>query len=165
MSKDKKGFDVLYNNYSTSLYGVINMIVKKEEFAEEILQDTFIKIWKKIEDYDASKGRFFTWMLNIARNMAIDKLRSKEFKSGSKTDDISTFVDIGDSGYAEKHNMDHIGVRDVLKKLSEEHQFLIQKMYFEGYSQSEIAEEFDIPLGTVKTRVRAAMSKLRELFQ
>ena len=165
MSKDKRGFDVLYNNYSSSLYGVINLIVKKEEFAEEILQDTFIKIWKKIEDYDASKGRFFTWMLNIARNMAIDKLRSKEFKSGSKTDDISSFVDIGDSGYAEKNNMDHIGVRDVLKKLSDDHRFLIQKMYFEGYSQSEIAEEFDIPLGTVKTRVRAAMSKLRELFQ
>lgn len=141
------------------------MIVKKEEFAEEILQDTFIKVWKKIEDYDASKGRFFTWMLNIARNMAIDKLRSKEFKAVSKTDDISSFVDIGDSEYAEKHNMDHIGVKDVLKKLSEEHQFLIQKMYFEGYSQSEIAEEFDIPLGTVKTRVRSAMSKLRELFQ
>jgi len=164
MSKDKRGFDVLYNNYSTSLYGVIHMIVKKEEFAEEILQDTFIKIWKKIEDYDSSKGRLFTWMLNIARNMAIDKLRSKEVKSGSKTDDISNFVDIGDSGYSEKHNTEHIGVRDVLKKLPEEHQFLIQKMYFEGYSQSEIAEEFNIPLGTVKTRVRSAMSKLRELF-
>ncbi len=147
------------------MYGVINIIVKKEEFAEEILQDTFIKVWKKIEDYDASKGRFFTWMLNIARNMAIDKLRSKEFKSGSKTDDISTFVNIGDSGYSEKYNMDHIGVREVLKKLPEEHQFLIQKMYFEGYSQSEIAEEFNIPLGTVKTRVRSAMAKLRELFE
>jgi RNA polymerase sigma-70 factor (ECF subfamily) len=165
VSKDKRGFDILYNNYSTSLYGVIHMIVKKEEFAEEVLQDTFIKIWKKIEDYDPSKGRFFTWMLNIARNMAIDKLRSKEFKSGSKTDDLSTFVDIGDSGYSEKHNMDHIGVREVLNKLPEEHQFLIQKMYFEGYSQSEIAEEFNIPLGTVKTRVRSAMSKLRELFE
>ncbi|MDB5272045.1 MAG: polymerase, sigma-24 subunit, subfamily [Chitinophagaceae bacterium] len=165
ISKDKKGFDILYNNYSSSLYGVIHLIVKKEEYSEEILQDTFLKIWKKIDDYDASKGRFFTWMLNIARNMAIDKLRSKEFKAGNKTDDISSYVDIGDTGYADKHNMDHIGVKDVLNKLPEEHRFLIQKMYFEGYSQSEIAEEFDIPLGTVKTRVRTAMSKLRELFQ
>ncbi len=141
------------------------MILKKEVYSEEILHDTFLKIWQKIEDYDASKGRFFTWMLNIARNMAIDKLRSKEFKSGTKTDDVSNFVNIADSEYSDKNVSDYIGVKEVLNKLPEEQKFLIEKMYFEGYSQSEIAEEFDIPLGTIKTRVRAGMSKLRALFQ
>jgi RNA polymerase sigma factor (sigma-70 family) len=164
-SRDKKGFDYLYDNYSSSLYGVINTILKKEEFSEEILHDTFLKIWRKIDDYDASKGRFFTWILNIARNMAIDKLRSKEFKSGTKTDDISNFVNISDSEYADKNKLEHIGVKEVLNKLPEEQKFLIEKMYFEGYSQSEIAEEFNIPLGTIKTRVRSGMSKLRILLQ
>ena len=164
-SKDKKGFDYLYDNYSSSLYGVINTILKKEEFSEEILHDTFIKIWQKIDDYDPSKGRFFTWILNIARNMSIDKLRSREFKSTAKTDDISGFVNILDSGYVDKNNFDYIGVKEVLNKLPDEQKFLIEKMYFEGYSQSEIAEEFNIPLGTIKTRVRSGMSKLRVLFQ
>jgi RNA polymerase sigma factor (sigma-70 family) len=139
--------------------------LKKEEYSEEILHDTFIKIWQKIEDYDPSKGRFFTWILNIARNMSIDKLRSKEFKTTTKTDDISSFVNIHDSGYADRNNFEHIGVKEVLNKLPEEQKFLIEKMYFEGYSQSEIAEEFNIPLGTIKTRVRSGMSKLRVLFQ
>jgi RNA polymerase sigma factor (sigma-70 family) len=129
------------------------------------LHDVFLKVWNKIEDYDASKGRFFTWMLNIARNLAIDKLRSKENKVRSKTDDLSGYVNIEDDGYREHHQSEHIGVREVVAKLPEEQKFLIEKMYFEGYSQSEIAEEYNIPLGTVKTRVRAGMTKLRMLFQ
>ena len=163
-SKDKKGFNYLYDNYSSSLYGVINTILKKEEYSEEILHDTFLKIWQKIDDYDSSKGRFFTWILNIARNMSIDKLRSREFKSTVKTDDIAGFVNIHDTEYSDKNNLDHIGVKEVLNKLPEEQKFLIEKMYFEGYSQSEIAEEFNIPLGTIKTRVRSGMAKLKALF-
>lgn len=141
------------------------MIVKKEEYSEELLHDVFLKIWDKIEDYDAAKGRFFTWIINIARNMSIDKLRSKENKARTKTDDISDFVDIGNASYSDQQKAEHIGIRDVVSKLPEDQKFLIEKMYFEGYSQSEISEEFNIPLGTVKTRVRAGMSKLRSIFQ
>ncbi len=164
-SKDKKGFDYLYDNYSTALFGIIDAILKREAYSEEILHDTFIKIWQKMDDYDASKGRFFTWMLNIARNTAIDKLRSKEYKSTTKTDDLSNFVNIVDRDSPEVTQSDYIGVREVLDKLPEEQKFLIEKMYFEGYSQSELAEEFTIPLGTIKTRVRSGMSKLRVLLQ
>jgi RNA polymerase sigma factor (sigma-70 family) len=159
--KDKRGIDYLYDSYSSSLYGVILRIVRSEDLAEEILQDCFLKIWDKIELYDAGKGKLFTWMINIARNLALDKLRSKEFKKKSKTDELSSNVSMHET---EKIYPEHIGVKEMLDKLSPEQKELIDLMYFKGYSQSEIAEEFGIPLGTIKTRVRAAMSKLRTLF-
>ena len=77
LTKDRNGAEALYDMYSSSLYGVIFRIVQHEEIAEDLLQDTFIRIWNSFSSYDASKGRLFTWMVNVARNIAIDKTRSK----------------------------------------------------------------------------------------
>ena len=159
-----KAFEYLYDNYSGAVYGIILKIVRSEDFAQELLNDCFLKIWNKIPDYDASKGRLFTWMLNIARNSALDKLRSKEYKAKMKTDDVSENVSISDHQYSQANNPDYIGVKEMVQQLPVEQQKLIHLMYFQGYSQSEIAEELNIPLGTVKTRVRAAMITLRKLF-
>jgi RNA polymerase sigma-70 factor (ECF subfamily) len=159
--KDKRGIDYLYDNYSSALYGVILRIVKTEDLAEEVMQDCFLKIWEKIEMYDDSKGKLFTWIISIARNLALDKLRSKEVSRIKKTDELSFNVSKFE---ADKIDPEHIGVKDMLDKLPPEQKNLIDLMYFQGYSQSEISEEFGIPLGTIKTRVRAAMSKLRTLF-
>jgi RNA polymerase sigma factor (sigma-70 family) len=139
--------------------------VKKEELAEEVLHDAFLKIWDKIGEYSSQKGKLFTWMLNITRNLSIDKIRSKEFRKSAKTDDISLNVSINDGEYSNKHKPEHIGIKELLDNLPEDQKSLIDLMYFQGYSQSEIAEEYDIPLGTVKTRVRTAMQKLREMFK
>ena len=163
VARDKKALEYLYDNYSSTLNGVIFKILKSENLAEEILQDTFLRVWDKIKDYDAAKGRLFTWMVNIARNLSIDKTRSKEFKAGSKSEDIDSNVYISDVYYSEKNNPEHIGIKSMLDQLVPEQKKVIDLMYFQGYSQSEISEEFDIPLGTVKTRVRAAMGKLRNL--
>lgn len=163
VSKDKKAFEYLYDNYSSTLNGVIFKIVRSEELAQEILQDTFLRVWDKIKDYDSSKGRLFTWMVNIARNLSIDKTRSKEFKVASKSDDLDSNVYVSDVYYSEKNNPEHIGIKSLLDQLMPEQKKVIDLMYFQGYSQSEISEEFDIPLGTVKTRVRAAIGKLRNL--
>jgi RNA polymerase sigma factor (sigma-70 family) len=146
------------------VYGIILKIVRSEDFAQELLNDCFLKIWNKISDYDSSKGRLFTWILNIARNIALDKLRSKEYKAKLKTDDVSENVSISDMQYSQANNPDYIGVKEIIEKLPVEQKKLIDLMYFQGYSQSEIAEELNMPLGTVKTRVRAAMSTLRKLF-
>jgi RNA polymerase sigma factor (sigma-70 family) len=159
-----KAFEYLYDNYSGAVYGIILKIVRSEDFAQELLNDCFLKIWNKISDYDASKGRLFTWILNIARNIALDKLRSKEYKAKLKTDDVSENVSISDMQYSQANNPDYIGVKEIIEKLPVEQKKLIDLMYFQGYSQSEIAEELNMPLGTVKTRVRAAMSTLRKLF-
>jgi len=164
-SRDRAAFEYFYDRYSSAVYGVIFKIVKIEELSEEVLQDAFLKFWDKIADYNPEKGRLFTWMLNLTRNMAIDKIRSKEFKGIRKTDDISHNVHIFDEGYSEKNKSEFIGVKELVEQLSPDQRQIIDLMYFQGYSQSEIAEEFEIPLGTVKTRAKAAMQKLKELFK
>jgi RNA polymerase sigma-70 factor (ECF subfamily) len=160
----KQALEYLYDKYSNALYGIILKIVEKSDVAEEVLQDTFIRVWDKIGEYDKGKGRLFTWMLNIARNLAIDKLRSKEFSQASKTNFNIQNVHIPDNskGYVA---VDGIGMDKVLDKLPPDQKQLIDMMYFQGYSQSEISEKLAIPLGTVKTKVRNAMMKLRDLLK
>ena len=139
-------------------------IVRKEEVGEEVLQDVFLKIWDRIGSYEPSKGRLFTWMLNIARNQAIDKTRSKEMSKGRKTDDIDNLVNTIDRQESAELQVEAIGLKEVLTKLPEEQRFVIDLLYLKGYTQSEVAEEFGIPLGTVKTRTRMGMIELRSLL-
>lgn len=161
--RDREALTYLYDHYSSALFGVIIRIVQKEELAEEILQDVFLKIWDKISSYDSTKGKLFTWMLNIARNQAIDKTRSKEISKSNKTKDLDTLVHTVDRQEYQEQAIDGIGVKEVLKSLPEDQQFIVEYLYFKGYTQSELAEESGIPLGTVKTRLRAAMQQLRTL--
>lgn len=161
-AKDRVALEYLYDHYSSALYGVIFRVLKKEAIAEEVLQDVFMKIWDRFENYDASKGRLFTWMLNIARNQAIDKTRSKEISKEQKTGGIENVVSRIDNEEYFEQSVEGIGVRDILKALPEEQKFVVEHLYFQGYSQSELAEEFNIPLGTVKTRLRLAMQQLRK---
>lgn len=120
-----------------------------------------MKIWDRFDNYDPAKGKLFTWLINIARNQAIDKTRSKEISKGKKTGDIQNVVSRIDSNeYIEQH-IDGIGITDILKNLSEDQKFVVEHLYLKGYTQSELSDEFDIPLGTVKTRLRMAMQQLR----
>lgn len=153
--------EYLYDHYSGALYGVIYRIINKEEIAEEVLQDVFMKIWDRFENYDATKGKLFTWMVNVARNQAIDKTRGKEISKDKKTRDIENVVSRIDRTDFVEQSTDSIGVKDILKNLPDDQKFVVDHLYFKGYSQSELSEEFDIPLGTVKTRVRMAMQQLR----
>jgi len=163
-AQKSSAFEYLYDNYSAAIYGVIVRIVKSEEVAQEVLHDVFMKAWKNINAYSAEKGRLYTWLVNISRNASIDKLRSKEIKKTGKTDSVSDNVHIIDNANSTEQSIDSIGLEKVLDKLSDELRFVIDQMYFKGYTQTEISEEFDIPLGTVKTRARTAMRTLRELL-
>lgn len=162
-SRDNSAVSVLYDMYSPALYGVIFQIVKVEEIAEDVLQEAFLKIWKSFDSYDESRGRLFTWMINICRNLAIDKIRSKEFRMKVATDELPVN---GHPGFTtETFNTDHIGIREVVDKLNPEQKQIIDLMYFGGLTQSEIAKEYNIPLGTVKTRARSAVKVLSKLFR
>lgn len=163
--KDQSALDYLYDHYSGALYGVVYRILKKEEIAEEVLQDVFLKIWDKVESYDPAKGKLFTWMMNIARNQAIDKTRSKEFSQGRKTDDIDYLVNKIDTQENGQLAVDAIGLKEVLMKLPEDQRFIVNQLYLKGYTHSEVAEEFNIPLGTVKTRTRLALMELRTILK
>jgi RNA polymerase sigma factor (sigma-70 family) len=151
----------LYDHYSAALYGMIIRIVKNEGVAEEVLQDVFLKIWNRFDNYDASKGRLFTWMLNLARNLAIDRTRSREIIKSQKTSDIGNFVNTINNADSIEQKTDDIGVKDILKALPEEQRFVVEHLYLKGFTQSELAEESGIPLGTIKTRLRLAMQQLR----
>ncbi len=162
-AQDTKAVSMLYDMYSATLYGVILQIVKVEETAEDVLQESFVKIWNSFQSYDASKGRLFTWMINICRNQSIDKIRSKQHRVSLKTKEIpaSPKADFGSDSF----KPDHIGVREITEKLHPDQKQIIDLMYFEGMTQSEIAEEYNLPLGTVKTRARSAIKVLGKLFK
>ncbi|HXP49466.1 MAG TPA: sigma-70 family RNA polymerase sigma factor, partial [Bacteroidia bacterium] len=159
---DQEAMAVLYDNYSAALLGVIFRIVDSSEAAEDILQEVFIKIWKNISSYDRSKGKLFTWLINIARNAAIDSMRVKDYAIKSKIQSIDNSVRSINRQYNVSTQVDHIGLKTLVDKLKPEYKVLVDKLYFEGYTQEEAAEELGIPLGTVKTRIRAAINHLRE---
>ncbi|MBB6005127.1 RNA polymerase sigma factor [Arcicella rosea] len=163
-SKDERGFSILYDNYSSALYGVILKIVRSEEVAADVMQDSFVKIWRNIEGYNRTKGTLFTWILNVARNTAIDRIRSQEFQNSQKNHDLDDHVNFIDSQGGSQFDIDAIGVKKVIENLRPEHQQIIDLLYFKGYTQAEVAEEFGIPLGTVKTRVKSAIVQLRQYF-
>lgn len=144
------------------MYGTAERIIQNEEITSEVVQDIFMKIWNKIDQYDRKKGRFFTWMLNMTRNAAIDKVRSKEINRSAKTDSIDDYVYTIDNQNKTELSIDSIGVKELMNDLAEEQRFILLKVYFEGFTHSEIAEEFGIPLGTVKTRLRSALKHLRK---
>jgi RNA polymerase sigma-70 factor (ECF subfamily) len=146
------------------MYGVIQRIVQNEAIAEDVLQESFLKIWSNFIQYDASKGRLFTWMINICRNLSIDKVRSKEYTNLRKNQDIENVVSFNSSFLNPSYNPDTIDVKEIVKKLEPEYYTIIDLLFFKGYSQSEAAEKLNIPLGTVKTRSRAAIQKLRMIF-
>ena len=162
--QEEAAMSILYDKYSAALYGVILRIVKTEEVAEDVMQETFIKIWTSFRQYDKEKGRLFTWIVNIARNAAIDKIRSKEFRVGSRERSLDASpVSHMHSSYEVRP--DNIGIKDMVGKLNPDQKKIIDMMYFDGYTQSEVAEKLDIPLGTVKTRARAAMKFLTKLLR
>jgi RNA polymerase sigma-70 factor (ECF subfamily) len=160
--QDEQAFSYLYDNYSGALYGVIKQIVPDGELASDVLQEVFVNIWRKIESYDASKGRLFTWMLNIARNAAIDKTRSKIYQEGLRQkplEENGAFVDV-----AVRPGVDDYGLKKQLFKLKEEHRLLIDLSYFQGFTHEQIAKALNMPVGTVKTRIRSALTQLRTLL-
>lgn len=164
LSRDESGFNYLYDNYAGALYGVVLRIVTYKEEANEVLQDVFVKIWNSIHQLDLTKGSFYTWMLNIARNSAIDRLKSKNFQNDLKNQSIPDFVNDNDGFSIEQHH-DFNEVQNVVNALREDYKVIINKAYFEGLTQEEISENLGIPLGTVKTRTRAAFCELRELLK
>lgn len=153
----------LYERYSAAIYGIVSNIIPNEEAAKETLQDVFIKIWNNGDKYDATKGRLFTWMVQIARNVAIDTLRSSQFKKGNKTESLPNFVS-NNAAHSEEQQAHDSALRRIVSKLEYSNRRIIELLYFEDYTQKEVSEELGIPLGTVKSKVRKAITQLRELL-
>ncbi len=161
--KDIKAFETLYGMYSDSMQGVIYNIVRDQDIAQEVMQDVFIKAWNSADSYSAKKGRFFTWLINISRNAAIDKTRSKAFKNSKQNLNSDYFVDIIQTQDSLDDQTDAIGIKKFVTKLADKCKAVIELLYFKGYTQKEASEELDMPIGTIKTRNRNCIKELREM--
>lgn len=164
LKKDDRSFTLLYDNYSRSLYGVIYNLVRNTEEAEDVLQEVFVKIWKNIDSYNASKGRLYTWMLNIARNTSIDRLRSKNFNNSQKNLTSDNFVHLHADSSQATNAIDAIGIKKFIRQLKPKCIQLIELLFYKGYTQQEASDELEIPLGTVKTNNRNCMNELRRMI-
>lgn len=163
-ANNRSAFEFLYDHYSAALYGVVLRIVKEEERAADVLQDSFLKIWRNIGSYSSEKGTLFTWMLNIARNTAIDKLRVEaKIERNVVRLDVPGGVahEVADgSNYA----LFEIDVKTWVGRLAPDRRIPIELVYFQGYTHEEAAKVLSIPLGTLKSRVRKGLQELRSVF-
>ncbi|RTL59842.1 MAG: sigma-70 family RNA polymerase sigma factor [Sphingobacteriales bacterium] len=162
--KDEQAFAMVYRNYGQALLNIIKKVLNDDgETARDVLQEAMLKIWNNIHTYDAGKGTLFTWMLNVCRNMAIDKTRSKDFKNQRRNQSFDLVSFVKESQQVSP-NPETIGVNKMLQVLNEEQRQVVNTVYMLGYSHSEAAEKLNLPVGTVKTRLRSAIIELKKQF-
>jgi RNA polymerase sigma-70 factor, ECF subfamily len=169
-ANDSKALEALYNRYSPLLYTLIKKIIAEENNTREVLSDIFVIIWKKIELFDFTSDNVYTWLVTLARNKAVDTIKRRGDESGSEpyTDeyeneyiipklsvtsdplDLETALNIKES------------VSAALGRLTDAQQFVISLAYYEGLTQNEIADRLKIPLPTVKSKIKIALSKLKD---
>ena len=162
--KDEAGMRYLFDHYGGALNNIIGRIITEPEVCEEVLHDVLLRIWDNVDTYEPGKSRLFTWMARIARNAAIDRVRSKGYRQNGKTDGIDAIV-VNHTTLSETMPVEHIGLAKLLDALDNNYRSIIDLLYFKDYTQAETAEALDLPLGTVKTRSRRALQKLRELLK
>jgi len=163
---DETALGALYDRWVRSLYSLVLHLLKDPDEAEDVVEETFWQAWRKADSYEPSKGAVSTWLLTIGRRKALDRLRSRKRSKEDAISDDRTFADLQSN--APDPAIDAEGaelrehVRAALNELPDEQREVLELGYFSGLSQSEIADATGQPLGTVKTRMRLAMQKLRE---
>ncbi len=163
--RDEQALASLYDRYRLILFGLLIRILNSREEAEDVLQEVFLQVWRRAADFDERRGRAFTWLITLARSRAIDRLRqlgSRERLALSAIDFVDDVASspVRDALRSEQRQI----VAGALAELSEEQRRALTLAYFEGLTQTEIAARLSSPLGTVKTRMRSGMIKLRELL-
>lgn len=161
--RDKQAVALVFENYGVLLYNTINRIVKDEAMSEDVLQTVLLKVWENGQNFDVSKGSLFTWLVSISRNSAIDKTRTRDFRITQESKQAVEVVSIAEEVFMEDES-DKVYARQLIAQLSADHQKLINMSFIEGYTHKEICEHLEIPLGTVKTRIRMAIKHLRSII-
>ena len=169
-AKDKDALNILYNRYMTPVYSLSLHMLKQPPLAEEVTQDVFLNIWLKADSFNASRGNPRSWIMSVAHHRVVDVIRSRR-RTYTMTDPegYETLERLPASGPSVEaqvtQNLDRERIVRALATLPDNQREVIELAYFEGYSQSEMAEKLSQPLGTIKTRVRLAMQKLRTSLQ
>jgi len=159
--RNDKAIALLYDNYGDTLLGVAKKVVRSDDLAQDVLQESFIKIWKKADSYDPAKAKLFTWLFRITRNTAIDKLRSVSTKSDKEIQiDVSNVYTIG----VDSTRPELMDVQEHLDKIEDKYKIVLDALFFQGMTQQEASEELDIPLGTIKSRLKIGLRELRKIY-
>ena len=158
---DKKAITLLYQNYADALFGVIKKVITDDDTAQDVLQETFVKIWRYSKKYDSSKAKLFTWLYRIAYNTAIDKIRSLKNKTEKEVQMETSSVYKVSFG---ELNQDVLDIKKHLNSIEEKYQIVINALFFEGMTQQEASDELDIPLGTIKSRLKIGLRELRKIY-
>ncbi len=167
-ARDATALGELYDLYGVVVYSIILRIARDRATSEDLTQEVFLRVWNRIPSFDTERGSLSTWVLTIARHSAIDFLRSRGGKQARLNISIETLERPLTGGNAEtelQSATDAKKVRAAMARLEPKHRQLLELAYFDGLSQSEMAEKLELPLGTVKTWVRTALRQLRENLQ
>lgn len=159
--RNDKAISLLYDNYGDTLLGVAKKVVRSDDLAQDVLQESFVKIWKKADSYDPSKAKLFTWLFRITKNTAIDKLRSINTKADKEIQiDVSDVYTLG----VESTKPELMDVQDHLDKIEDKYRIVLDALFFQGMTQQEASEDLDIPLGTIKSRLKIGLRELRKIY-
>ncbi|WP_439153202.1 RNA polymerase sigma factor [Winogradskyella sp.] len=158
-NKDERALSLLYDKYSGAIYSVIIKMIRDEGKAQNLLQDTFMTVWNKAENYDTNKGRFYTWIYRIARNKTLNVIRKND--PLIQTDDFSVYTN---KEVAISIDPKYLELNGAIKKLEDHHKEAIELVYFKGLTHREAHIEMDVPLGTFKSYVRQALKQVRETY-
>jgi len=161
---DRRAIALILEKYGDALYGAIFNMVRSEAIAKDLMQDSCVKIWKNGSKYDESKGRLFTWLLRVTRNTALDKIRTDKFKREQTSESIEQTV-YNTVSHSEEMQINDVGLQQVIGRLDEKYRAVIDLIYLQGYTQKEATQKLNIPLGTVKSRVKIAIRELRLLLK
>ena len=159
--RNEKAISLLYEHYGDTLYGVAHKVVRDAELAQDVLQESFVKIWKKSDSYDSSKAKLFTWLFRITRNTAIDKLRSVNTKSDKEIQiDVSDVYNLG----VDSTRPEFLDVRENMEKIEQKYHVVLDALFFQGMTQQEASDELNIPLGTIKSRLKIGLRELKKIY-
>jgi RNA polymerase sigma-70 factor (ECF subfamily) len=162
---DETALAACYDRYRVILFSIILRILNDRQEAEDCLQEVFLQVWRRAGDFDEARGRAFTWLVTIARSRSLDRLRASGSRLRLATEAAQVpHEDIADAAEEAVQSEEGALVREALAELPEEQRRALLLAYFEGLTQTEIAARLGDPLGTVKTRMRSGMIKLRELL-
>lgn len=162
---DEQALAQLYDNYRVILFGLLVRILNSREEAEDVLQEVFLQVWRRAKDFDETRGKPFTWLVTLARSRAIDRLRSLGARDRVAQASVrEASEEVSDAAFDTFRSEQRALVTSALSQLPEEQKRPLVLAYFDGLTQSEIAANLGAPLGTVKTRMRAGMMKLREVL-
>lgn len=170
--QDETALAALYDRYSPLLFGLVLRIVKDRQEAEDLLQDIFLQVWEKASSFDHNRGHLCGWLVTLARNRSIDRVRQKQStqRKQRKLEEGATLDEpVWQDAQSPFHTVVSLQqsslIQEALRGLPREQSDVVLLAYFGGYSQSEIAEILDVPLGTVKTRTRQGMQKLQQTLK